>query len=131
MVSAILVTHGKFGEELIATAKGIYGEFDGCRAVTNDGKAPDMLCAEIESMVDAGGEDDNYIVLVDFFGGSCCHACLMVQQKRPDVKLVTGVNLPMLIAFLDKRDKVPFERLAHELVTRTTRSVLEVDPENL
>lgn len=118
MISAILATHGNLADELIETAKEIYYDVSDCYPVSNLHKSPQSLRDELESIVAAGGPDDQYIVFVDFYGGSCCHACMALEMEHDNVRLITGVNLPMFLAFLYKRKEVDFDSLPGELVAR-------------
>lgn len=130
MVACIIVTHGRLAEELVETARRVFGDFEGCYAVTNEGKSPNVLYEEMKQLVDAlHGEP--CIVFVDFTGGSCCHACLRLRVDRKDVVVLSGVNLPMLLAFLNKRDSVPFDRLADEILDRGHSAIRLVDPDTL
>jgi len=131
MVKAIIVTHGNLAEELVNSAASIIGEVSRCDAVTNANKSPQILIEELEKIVDTGDKDDRFILFVDFFGGSCCHACLSLEQSRDNVVLISGVNLPMLLAFLYRRDEVAFDELADELITRGQRSIRTVSAERL
>jgi PTS system mannose-specific IIA component len=133
MVTGIVVTHGKLAEELLATAKTIFGEFNGVCPVSNAQKSPQALSEELDMLVaEATSHDsDGVIILTDFFGGSCSHACLAVQRRHERVRMVTGVNLPMLLAFLYRRNEVVFDKLPGELVERGLKSILELDRENL
>jgi mannose/fructose-specific phosphotransferase system component IIA len=45
--------------------------------------------------------------------------------------VVSGVNLPMLLAFLNKRNEVSFERLPAELAARGRESIQSVDTDQL
>ena len=130
MVAGIIVTHGRLAEELVETARRVYGDFSGCHAVTNEGKSPSALHEEINSIV-RSLEGGRCVVFVDFLGGSCCHACTRLKIERPDTPVVSGVNLPMLLAFLNKRDTVPFERLPGEIIDRGLGSIQIVDPERI
>jgi mannose/fructose-specific phosphotransferase system component IIA len=127
-VVGIVVAHGDLAECLVETARLIYGTFERCYAVTNRGKSPGVLVKELERLLDRH-RGEPVLVLVDFFGGSCCHACLAVQERRRELKIVSGVNLPMLLSFLNKRDQVPFEELPELLVDRGRRSLRVVDIE--
>jgi PTS system mannose-specific IIA component len=131
MISAIVVTHGRLAEEFIATAHKIYGVFPGVYAVSNDDKSPQSLAAELEAVVEAGGPDDCYVIFVDFLGGSCGHATLSVERRHRNVRVISGVNLPMLLAFLNKRTEVSFERLPSELASRGRDSIQAVDSDQL
>jgi mannose/fructose/sorbose-specific phosphotransferase system IIA component len=131
MVTGIIVTHGKLAEELLSTARTIFGEFTDCHAVSNAQKSPQALTAELEQLIKSANHSEGVLILTDFFGGSCSHACLSVEQKHNKVRLVTGINLPMLLAFLYRRSEVPFDKLPGELVKRGLKSIQELDAENL
>jgi len=130
MVAGIIVTHGRLAEELIETAKIIYGDFSDCYALTNDGKSPHVLFEEISLLIRAL-EGQLCMVFVDFVGGSCCHACARLKVERKDLPVITGVNLPMLLAFLNKRSSVPFERLSAEIVERARNSIQDMNPDGM
>ena len=131
MISAIVVTHGKLAQEFIATAQKIYGNVKGVYAVSNDDHTPQTLASEIDTIIEAAGHDDAFIVMVDFLGGSCGHATLSVERRRRNVRIVSGVNLPMLLAFLNKRADVSFERLPAELAARGRDSIHAVDTDQI
>jgi mannose/fructose-specific phosphotransferase system component IIA len=131
MVSAVIVTHGNLAEEFLATAKEIFGDVSGCYAVSNTRKSPQVLRDELDAILRAGGPDDRYLFFVDFFGGSCCHTCVVVEKDHDNVQLITGANLPMLLAFLYKRDDVPFDRLPGELIARGKDSIRLIKAEDM
>lgn len=129
MISAIVVTHGNLAREFIATARHIYGAVSGVHAVSNEGKTPQSLASELEAIIESGGPDDAYLIFVDFIGGSCGHATLSVERRHRNVRIVSGVNLPMLLAFLNKRTEINFERLPSELASRGRDSINAIDAE--
>jgi mannose/fructose-specific phosphotransferase system component IIA len=131
MIAAIVVTHGKLAQEFIATAQKIYGNVTGVYAVSNDDTTPQALASQIDAIIESGGPDDAFVILVDFLGGSCGHATLSVERRRRNVRVVSGVNLPMLLAFLNKRADVSFERLPAELASRGRDSIHAVDTDQL
>jgi mannose/fructose-specific phosphotransferase system component IIA len=123
MITAIVASHGNLASELIATAKEVYGDVSRCHAVSNARKSPQALRDELEAIIASGDPGDRYIVFVDFFGGSCCHTCMSVEMNHDNVYLITGVNLPMFLAFLYKRKEVGFEELPQELLGRGRESI--------
>jgi mannose/fructose-specific phosphotransferase system component IIA len=131
MISAIVVTHGRLGAEFVATAHKILGDFAGVYSLSNEDKTPQMLAEEIESIMEHAGRDDSFILLVDFLYGSCGHATLAVERNHRNVRIVSGVNLPMVLAFLNKRNEVNFERLPSELAARGRDSIQSVDTDQL
>jgi len=131
MISAIVVTHGRLAQEFIATAQKIYGNVKGVYAVSNDDSTPQSLVSEVDAIIESGGPDDSFVIMVDFLGGSCGHATLSMERRRRNVRIVSGVNLPMLLAFLNKRADVSFERLPAELASRGRDSIHAVDNDQL
>lgn len=130
MIRAIIVTHGDLGSEMIATARDVYGDVSECYAVSNRHKSPQTLRDELESILAGGAPGDRHILFVDFFGGSCTHACMAIGMVHDNVTLITGVNLPMFLAFLYKRKDVSFENLPTELLARGHESIQLVAPED-
>jgi len=126
MVTGIIVTHGMLAEELLQTAKRIFGEFSDCYPVTNVAKSPKALTDELASHITACREEP-CLVFVDFFGGSCSYACMKLLGTFTNIRVVTGVNLPMVLAFLNKRGEVSFDDLAREIVERGRDSIRELE----
>ena len=108
MVAGIVVTHGTLAEELLRTARTVYGDFSDCYAVSNTAKSTDDLAAEIDSVI-ASLKGSPCIVFVDFVGGSCSNACLKQAHAhaRRATRMISGVNLPMLLAFLNNVTRFP------------------------
>ncbi|HET6350401.1 MAG TPA: hypothetical protein VFH88_15095 [Candidatus Krumholzibacteria bacterium] len=131
MISAIVVTHGRLGAELVATAHKILGDFSGVYSLSNEDKTPQILAQEIEGIMEHAGSEDAFILLVDFLFGSCGHATLAVERNHRNVSIVSGVNLPMLLAFLNKRNEFSFARLPAELAARGRDSIQSVDTDQL
>ena len=131
MVTAIVVTHGRLAEEFVATARKIFGNFSGVHALSNEDRTPQALASELEAIVDAGGPDEAFIIFVDFLFGSCGHATMAVERRYRNVRVVSGVNLPMLLAFLNKRNDVNFDRLPSELASRGRDSIQSVDTDQI
>ena len=131
MISAIVVTHGRLGNELVATARKIIGDFSGVYSVSNEDKSPQQLTDEIEAIMEHASPDDAFILLVDFIYGSCGHATMSVERRRRNVSIVSGVNLPIVLAFINKRNEVNFERLSSELASRGRDAIQSVDTDQL
>ena len=95
----VVVGHGGLGAALVAAAEEITGIRGVLVAVSNTGADRDEL---EERVVQAVG-DQAAIVFVDMPSGSCLVAAMRRLSTRPDIKVVTGVNLVMLLEFLFHR----------------------------
>ena len=98
----MVVTHGAVAGELVNAARTIVGEIPAIAAVSM-GWADDMGVAReaIEKAIaDVGGGE--VLILTDMFGGTPTNVSLPFLS--PQVEIVTGVNLPMIIKLTSLRE---------------------------
>ncbi|MDR0953054.1 MAG: hypothetical protein LBM71_02540 [Elusimicrobiota bacterium] len=124
MVKIILVSHGDMAQALLNTAEKIY-PFDpksvdvftvsGC--VNWEG-----LSKKIKSSLGAQGA----LILVDVFGGSSCNMAATLTHGIDGVNVVSGVNLNMLLAALNNRDKMTSDELAKKVIEDGLKAVVNV-----
>jgi mannose PTS system EIIA component len=116
----VVVAHGGVAAALVAAAEEISGLHGALVAVTNSGADRDML----EERVVAAAGDGPALVFVDMPSGSCLIAAMRQLKSRPDIRVVTGVNLAMLLEFLFHRNEAPTEA-AHRAAQTGTKSIAE------
>lgn len=120
--TGIVLAHGGMAEGLVDAVRRIAGSSaDALIAISNDGKSPDALRAEIAGVAEGGPA----IVFVDLQAGSCCMAALASCRACADRVVVTGVNLPMLLDFVFSRS-LPFDELVARLVERAREAIKPV-----
>lgn len=123
-VLGVLVTHGAMASALVDTVRRITGVAEGALVpLSNDGKGPDELQAEILALVGDGPA----LVLTDLNAGSCMLAARLTCRDCKHVALVTGVNLPMLLDFVFHRS-LPTDELAQRLVEKGRAGMLCLTP---
>jgi mannose/fructose-specific phosphotransferase system component IIA len=115
----IVIAHGDMSEGLVSAVRRIAGgRADALVALSNEGKSPDEVRAEIAGVANGGSA----VVFVDLQAGSCCTAALASCSACADRVVVTGVNLPMLLDFVFNR-ALPFEELVEHLVARAREAI--------
>ncbi len=103
MIGLVLVTHGRLAVEFIAAMEHVVGPQEQCAAVcieANDDMEEKR--AEIDraaSSVDSGA---GVILLTDMFGGTPSNLAISLLG-RPNLEVIAGVNLPMLIKLASVR----------------------------
>ena len=103
MVCLVIAAHGHLAEGLVASSAMIVGPSDDVVAVTFEpSEGPDDLLAKYAAAVEASSSQE-YLILVDLFGGSPYNAAARFAAGRDDADVVTGVNLPMLVEVLGRR----------------------------
>lgn len=111
---ALVITHGRFGIELLKSVEMIMGEQQDAYALGLClGNDVDELRQEVERIVKESKEaGKEVVILVDLLGGSPSNIGLYMA-KMYDAKVITGVNIVMLIELFSSRDgKEPAELLA-------------------
>lgn len=96
ILRGVVVAHGGLGRALVEEAERITGQRGVLVAVTNE----DGDKAEIEHRVADAIAGQPSVIFVDMPCGSCFFAAMHQARGHADVRVVTGVNLPMLVDFL-------------------------------
>jgi PTS system mannose-specific IIA component len=122
----IVVTHGNLAEELCHTTELIVGKLIGCYAISGSELCDEDLIMRIRGIIDRE-RNRNVIVFVDYFGGSCCLNSVRAVRGVQGVKVISGVNLPVLLDFVTKRDLFSFQEMVNHLIDRGRESVRLVD----
>lgn len=103
MIGVVIVTHGNLACEFRAALEHVVGPQEQVETISIgpdddlDGRRTDMLAAL--DKVDSG---EGVVVLTDMFGGSPSNLAISAMEK-PDVEVVAGVNLPMLVKLASVR----------------------------
>jgi PTS system mannose-specific IIA component len=102
MIGLILVTHGNLAREFLAATEHVVGPQERVAAICI-GADEDMEVRrnDIEAAIKACDEGQGVIMLTDMFGGTPSN--LAISLLRPNVEVIAGVNLPMLIKLASVR----------------------------
>ncbi len=122
----IIVTHGTLAGELRHTTELIVGKLEDCYPISGSDFCDEEVIARIRDIIDET-RAKNAVVFVDYFGGSCCINSVRAVQGLKGVKVISGVNLPMLLDFATKRGSLEFQDMVDHLLRRGRESVRLVD----
>lgn len=95
----ILVSHGIFCHELKKSTEMIMGPQDIIHSVAllpEDG--PEEFRAKLEAEIEGL---DNFVILADLMGGTPCNVASRLLMEGRQFDLYAGMNMPMVIAFLN------------------------------
>jgi mannose/fructose-specific phosphotransferase system component IIA len=127
VLAGIIVTHGDLARALRAAAASIAGDIARVEVVSNDGLTAEALLAEVRAALDRVGGEAGTVVFADLSGGSCATACQLALAGE-HVRLVTGVNLPMLVDFVLRRGDLELDAMVARLLQRGRSSIQELRP---
>ena len=118
----LIVTHGDFGRELLQSVQMIMGEQEDVVTLgLGLGDDIESLRIDVQKVVDENERTNKEtIILVDLFGGSPSNIALSLL-KYHDIKVMVGVNMPMLIEMLSCRNSYEIE----DLVERSYRAGID------
>ncbi len=110
----VVVAHGALADGLVSAVRQIAGVTpEALFGVPNRGLGREELCERTEKAL-SGARN---LVFTDLPGGSCHLAAMIVTRELPEVPVITGVNLPMLLDFVFNR-ALGFEELVPRLVEK-------------
>lgn len=111
-IRAVIAGHGDFAAGLVSAIQQITGRGNVFHTVS----ARDLSAAALEDLLeDAIASTGAQVVFTDLQAGSCTMAVRRLARRRPDVLLVAGANLPMLLDFVFADQLSPVEAARHAL----------------
>jgi len=112
MIGLLIVTHSNLGREIINAAEFILGRVEAADAVsiieTTDSEGIHKM---IQKKVEALDRDQGVLILTDMFGGTPSNISLSFL-KEGQVEVLTGVNLPMVLAIARNRSDSTLSEVA-------------------
>ncbi len=124
MISGILFTHGTLGEAFLRTVRRIVGETEGLQSLSSSAKSPRALADELEKMLEAADKkNEKVFIFVGLKGGNPWHVARRIARKFSGTVIISGLNLPMLLSFITKRDTHPIEALPEILQRDAVRGI--------
>jgi mannose PTS system EIIA component len=107
MIGLVLVTHGRLAVEFRAALEHVVGPQTQIEAVTigpdDDVEERRKDIIEAVKRVDSGA---GVVILTDMFGGTPSNLAISVMS-RPNVEVLAGINLPMLVKLAKVRAECP------------------------
>ncbi|MFC1606896.1 PTS sugar transporter subunit IIA [Candidatus Latescibacterota bacterium] len=109
MIKGLIVGHSEFGSAVLQAIQAISGSTEDIYTISNIGLSTDDIIDKIRSICQPECQD-GLLIFVDLFGGSCWRAAK--KAAVPNSRIVTGLNLPMLLSFVSKRSEMLLDELA-------------------
>lgn len=104
--SILIITHGKFGKEALASAEMIVGKQEDCKAISIkvDDNTKDIY-SKLEETVRYMEMKGNVLILTDIVGGTPSNLSLKIAEDNSNIHVLAGFNLPVLLELLMNRNK--------------------------
>ena len=127
MIYFLIVTHGDFGAYLLEAAEGIAGQAaSGTRALSLSNRwGIQEIRDKLQKAVQEMASPDGLILLTDMLGGTPANTALSLVQNQDKIRVLTGLNLYMLISGLTHRKDLSLEDLAQKMLEDGKKSILD------
>jgi mannose/fructose-specific phosphotransferase system component IIA len=119
----VVLAHADLAAALVGAVAAIAGADTGLAALSNAGCDRAAIAARLEAAVGPGPA----LIFTDLAGGSCTTVAATVARQRPELRVVAGVNLGMLLEFAFHREE-SLEALAERVAAAGRLAVREVGP---
>ena len=110
MIGLVLVTHGRLAVEFRAALEHVVGAQEQIETITigpdDDVEQRRRDIIEAVKRADLG---DGVVILTDMFGGTPSNLSISVMN-RPNVEVLAGINLPMLVKLAKVRADCPLDK---------------------
>ena len=114
MVGLLIVTHSDLGREFLNAAEFIVGRVEAADSVsiiqTADSEGIHKMIQDKLNALDHG---KGVLILTDMLGGTPSNISLSFLKKER-VEVLTGVNLPMIIAIAQNRSEMTLREVAEK-----------------
>jgi mannose/fructose/sorbose-specific phosphotransferase system IIA component len=127
LTGVLIVTHGRLGEALLDSAAMLVGESACLRTIGfQPGEGVEDLDAKVRQVLAELATGDGVLCLADLPGGSPARVLGGLVFERPDLELVTGVNLPMLAEILLLRRELNLKELVQHALRSGADSIMDI-----
>ena len=125
MIGILVLSHGEMAHGMIHSLNFLYGQAEGLRALClypeHSPEDFDAMLAEAVAEVDTG---DGVLIFTDINGGTPANRALLLAAQRADVEVITGMNLPLLLAAVSSRDFCTLSQMVEELLEESKLSIV-------
>ena len=123
MIGLLIITHSRLAKELLDAATFIIGSVEAAECISIEtSKDSKKLRNIIQNKLKSLDQGDGVLILVDMFGGTPSNLALSFLQKDT-AEVVTGVNLPMVLAIAHNRKGKSLAEVADMAKSAGQRSI--------
>jgi mannose PTS system EIIA component len=111
MIGIIAVAHCRLAEEMLRAAAVITGPLPGCKALCFQADQPvEEMTKQLDAAIKEVDQGKGVLILTDLFGGT--PANISLSFLAPEIEVVCGMNLHMLIKLASCRKDYPLDQAA-------------------
>ncbi|EAA6550922.1 PTS mannose transporter subunit IID [Salmonella enterica subsp. diarizonae] len=115
MTNLLIVSHGNFASTLLETSEMFIGKSEIVKAINYmPEESPDLLYQKIEEAIKGNINPDGVIIFCDMKGGSPANVAMKIASNKK-IKIVTGVNIPVIVEAITLAEDENLDELIESL----------------
>lgn len=124
----ILVSHGKLAKGMKDTVEMIAGQQENLEAYEayENGTSDDSFINDLKNSL-ASSKNDDVIVVTDVLGGSVNNEATQLLKDHPNLTILTGMNLPLIITLVTTVNSGILDEKVSEAIDEGKKGVLSVN----
>ena len=104
MTGLIIATHGDLAASALEAAELLVGEQEQVETIGfRPGDSLELLLERFTQAIKRLEECEEILVLTDIKGGSPCNAATVMKAKKPKLRVVAGLSIPLLAQFFESK----------------------------
>ncbi|UJF16420.1 PTS sugar transporter subunit IIA [Jeotgalibaca sp. MA1X17-3] len=127
MINIILISHGYYAREALASAEMIVGKQEDCYSISvTDDKGLDRVEQDLLNIYSQLEDKRKVLILCDIFGGTPSNTAVRFLMNHPEIQVISGFNLPMLLDIFLSRDS-SLKDIASRMNTVYTDTMVDIN----
>lgn len=124
----ILVSHGKLAKGMKDTVEMIAGQQENLEAYEayENGTSDDSFINDLKNSL-ASSKNDDVIIVTDVLGGSVNNEATQLLKDYPNLTILTGMNLPLIITLVTTVNSGISDEKVSEAIDEGKKGVLSVN----
>lgn len=113
MIGILIISHGPLAEGILESSRFFYDDRRCIRTqILEKEDDPSMFFQTIKKACESFENVEDILILTDIPGGTPANAAQMLMQEKPRIRLLSGVNLMMMLDAVLSREMYDLDALA-------------------
>lgn len=128
MYEIIVATHGKLSEGFRDTIDMVMGERKGLHFIEfSQNDKIENLREKFINITNSIKDGNEILILTDLFGGTPCNTAIKIAlESELRIKILSGVNLPMLIEAILNQDSI-LDEVIESILNSSKQGIMNID----
>ena len=125
MIGILLISHGNLASGMLDSVFCLRGEIEQLQALGLQAQeSTDEFDHRLAETVASMKTGDGVLIFADINGGTPANRALMLASTDPEIEVLTGANLPLVLEAIDNRGELRIVELCQQLIAVFPHSVV-------